>query len=120
MPQRPFFDGIAAAFPCSVQDFFSFLLLLTARIPAICQYPCVKQVFDFSLLEDFDHLNRYANLLERCRGLQGRNPLFSALHPCTLCVPARSVQRIFCSSIRSCTLRLFSLSHSSISFFLKI
>lgn len=31
--------------------------------------PYVKQVFDFGLLEDFDHLYRYANLLEMRQGV---------------------------------------------------
>ncbi|MBI2400433.1 MAG: hypothetical protein HYV23_05165 [Deltaproteobacteria bacterium] len=32
--------------------------------------PYVKQVFDFGLLEDFDHLYRYANLLEMKQGIK--------------------------------------------------
>ncbi len=32
--------------------------------------PYVKQVFDFGLLEDFDHLYRYANLLEMRQGIK--------------------------------------------------
>ena len=32
--------------------------------------PYVKQVFDFGLLEDFDHLYRYANLLEMKEGVK--------------------------------------------------
>lgn len=32
--------------------------------------PYVKQVFDFGLLEDFDHLYRYANLLEMTQGVK--------------------------------------------------
>lgn len=43
---------------------------LTAFLAANVPDPYVKQVFDFGLLEDFDHLYRYANLLEMTQGIQ--------------------------------------------------
>lgn len=41
---------------------------LTAFLARTVPDPYVKQVFDFGLLEDFDHLYRYANLLELTEG----------------------------------------------------
>jgi len=41
---------------------------LTAALARREPDPYVKQVFDFGLLEDFDHLYRYANLLEMTQG----------------------------------------------------
>lgn len=41
---------------------------LTAFLARTCTDPYVKQVFDFGLLEDFDHLYRYANLMETLEG----------------------------------------------------
>jgi rubrerythrin len=43
---------------------------LTAFLAANVPDPYVKQVFDFGLLEDFDHLYRYANLLEMTQGIK--------------------------------------------------
>jgi len=43
---------------------------LTAFLAANVTDPYVKQVFDFGLLEDFDHLYRYANLLELTQGIK--------------------------------------------------
>ncbi|SNB46572.1 hypothetical protein [Geobacter sp. DSM 9736] len=43
---------------------------LTAFLAANVPDPYVKQVFDFGLLEDFDHLYRYANLLEMTQGVK--------------------------------------------------
>lgn len=43
---------------------------LTAFLAANVPDPYVKQVFDFGLLEDFDHLYRYANLLELTQGIK--------------------------------------------------
>ncbi len=37
---------------------------LTAGLAQLVANPYVKQVFDFGLLEDFDHLYRYSNLLD--------------------------------------------------------
>jgi rubrerythrin len=41
---------------------------LTAGLAEMVSDPYVKQVFDFGLLEDFDHLYRYANLLDLVEG----------------------------------------------------
>lgn len=41
---------------------------LTAYLAQTCKDPYVKQVFDLGLLEDFDHLYRYANLMESIEG----------------------------------------------------
>lgn len=41
---------------------------LTACLAKMEPDPYVKQVFDFGLLEDFDHLYRYSNLLETVEG----------------------------------------------------
>ncbi|MBZ0158319.1 MAG: hypothetical protein K8I29_19150 [Alphaproteobacteria bacterium] len=41
---------------------------LTAYLARTVPDPYVKQVFDFGLLEDFDHLYRYSNLLEMTEG----------------------------------------------------
>jgi hypothetical protein len=41
---------------------------LTAYVARTEPDPYLKQVFDFGLLEDFDHLYRYANLLELLEG----------------------------------------------------
>ncbi len=41
---------------------------LTAYLAQNVPDPYVKQVFDFGLLEDFDHLYRYANLMECLEG----------------------------------------------------
>ncbi|MHB8108459.1 MAG: hypothetical protein ACYDHW_00330 [Syntrophorhabdaceae bacterium] len=41
---------------------------LTAYLAQTCTDPYVKQVFDFGLLEDFDHLYRYSNLMETLEG----------------------------------------------------
>lgn len=41
---------------------------LTAFLAANVPDPYVKQVFDFGLLEDFDHLYRYSNLLQMTEG----------------------------------------------------
>ncbi|GFO66141.1 hypothetical protein M1B72_05690 [Geomonas paludis] len=43
---------------------------LTAFLAANVPDQYVKQVFDFGLLEDFDHLYRYANLLEMTQGIK--------------------------------------------------
>lgn len=43
---------------------------LTAFLAANVPDQYVKQVFDFGLLEDFDHLYRYANLLEMTQGVK--------------------------------------------------
>ena len=43
---------------------------LTAFLSRNVSDPYVKQVFDFGLLEDFDHLYRYANLLEMTQGIK--------------------------------------------------
>ena len=43
---------------------------LTAFLAANVPDPYVKQVMDFGLLEDFDHLYRYANLLEMTQGVK--------------------------------------------------
>jgi hypothetical protein len=43
---------------------------LTAFLAANVPDSYVKQVFDFGLLEDFDHLYRYANLLELTQGIK--------------------------------------------------
>lgn len=43
---------------------------LTAFLGRTVTDPYVKQVFDFGLLEDFDHLYRYANLMEALEGKQ--------------------------------------------------
>lgn len=43
---------------------------LTAGLAKMERDPYVKQVFDFGLLEDFDHLYRYANLLETSEGIK--------------------------------------------------
>lgn len=43
---------------------------LTAFLAANVPDPYVKQVMDFGLLEDFDHLYRYANLLEMTQGIK--------------------------------------------------
>jgi hypothetical protein len=43
---------------------------LTAFLAANVPDPYVKQVMDFGLLEDFDHLYRYANLLELTQGIK--------------------------------------------------
>ncbi len=43
---------------------------LTAFLAANVTDQYVKQVFDFGLLEDFDHLYRYANLLEMTQGVK--------------------------------------------------
>jgi hypothetical protein len=42
---------------------------LTATVARREKDPYVKQAFDFGLLEDFDHLYRYANLLQSTRGM---------------------------------------------------
>ena len=42
---------------------------LTARLAKCEPDPYVKQALDFALLEDFDHLYRYANLLEMEQGI---------------------------------------------------
>ncbi len=41
---------------------------LTVGLAEMVSNPYVKQVFDFGLLEDFDHLYRYANLLDLVEG----------------------------------------------------
>ncbi|MDD2671645.1 MAG: hypothetical protein PHW43_04475 [Syntrophales bacterium] len=41
---------------------------LTATLAKMESDPYVKKIFDFGLLEDFDHLYRYANLLETLEG----------------------------------------------------
>ena len=43
---------------------------LTAFLASNVPDPYVKQVFDFGLLEDFDHLYRYSNLLEMTQGMK--------------------------------------------------
>lgn len=43
---------------------------LTAFLAANLKDQYIKQVFDFGLLEDFDHLYRYANLLEMTQGIK--------------------------------------------------
>ncbi|MBT1072875.1 hypothetical protein [Pelotalea chapellei] len=43
---------------------------LTAFLAAHVPDQYVKQVFDFGLLEDFDHLYRYSNLLQMTQGLK--------------------------------------------------
>lgn len=43
---------------------------LTAFLAANVPDPYVKQVMDFGLLEDFDHLYRYSNLLELTQGIK--------------------------------------------------
>lgn len=43
---------------------------LTAFLAANVPDPYVKQVFDFGLLEDFDHLYRYSNLLQMTQGVK--------------------------------------------------
>lgn len=42
---------------------------LTAELAQRVDHPGVKQALDFALLEDFDHLYRYANLLEMEEGI---------------------------------------------------
>jgi hypothetical protein len=46
---------------------------LTAALAKREPDPVVKAALDFALLEDFDHLYRYANLLEMTRGSKPRN-----------------------------------------------
>ncbi|MEW6474635.1 MAG: hypothetical protein AB1679_20470 [Actinomycetota bacterium] len=46
---------------------------LTAWVAQNEPDPYVKQTFDFGLLEDFDHLYRYANLYELIRGERAEN-----------------------------------------------
>jgi rubrerythrin len=46
---------------------------LTAYLAQTVPDPYVKQVFDFGLLEDFDHLYRYANLLDMVDGVNIEN-----------------------------------------------
>ncbi|HEX2965421.1 MAG TPA: hypothetical protein VHO84_06530 [Syntrophorhabdaceae bacterium] len=41
---------------------------LTAFLAETVSDPYIKQVFDFGLLEDFDHLYRYSNLMETLEG----------------------------------------------------
>lgn len=48
---------------------------LTAYLAANVPDPYVKQVFDFGLLEDFDHLYRYANLLQMTQGVKAEKML---------------------------------------------
>jgi rubrerythrin len=43
---------------------------LTAFLARTVTDPYVKQIFDFGLLEDFDHLYRYSNLLELTDGVK--------------------------------------------------
>ena len=43
---------------------------LTAYLASTVPDPYVKQVFDFGLLEDFDHLYRYSNLLQMTQGIK--------------------------------------------------
>lgn len=45
---------------------------LTAFLARTATDPYVKQVFDFGLLEDFDHLYRYSNLMETLEGKQAQ------------------------------------------------
>ncbi len=67
---------------------------LTAFLARTVTDPYVKQVFDFGLLEDFDHLYRYSNLMETLEGKQadkivrnytevfpGRPTMFEHRHP---------------------------------------
>lgn len=67
---------------------------LTAFLARTVSDPYVKQVFDFGLLEDFDHLYRYSNLMETLEGKQadkivrdytevlpGRPTMFEHRHP---------------------------------------
>jgi rubrerythrin len=67
---------------------------LTAGVAQMEPDPYVKSVFDFGLLEDFDHLYRYANLLEMTEGVKaeklvgelteiipGRPTIFEHRHP---------------------------------------
>src|SRR4051794_28653143 len=48
---------------------------LTAYMAKNLKDPYLKQVFDFGLLEDFDHLYRYANLLEMTQGIKAEKLL---------------------------------------------
>lgn len=48
---------------------------LTAFLAANVTDPYVKQVFDFGLLEDFDHLYRYSNLLQMTQGIKSEEML---------------------------------------------
>ncbi|GAB7025569.1 ferritin-like domain-containing protein [Geotalea toluenoxydans] len=48
---------------------------LTAFLSANVPDPYVKQVFDFGLLEDFDHLYRYSNLLQMTEGIKSEKML---------------------------------------------
>lgn len=44
---------------------------LTAALAKHVKDPCVKKALDFALLEDFDHLYRYSNLLKEEYGVDG-------------------------------------------------
>ncbi|MBQ2715008.1 MAG: hypothetical protein IJF76_05220 [Clostridia bacterium] len=44
---------------------------LTAALAKHVKDPCVKKALDFALLEDFDHLYRYSNLLMQEHGIDG-------------------------------------------------
>lgn len=46
---------------------------LTAELAKKETNPCVKNMLDFALLEDFDHLYRYANLLDMRDGIRAEN-----------------------------------------------
>ncbi len=48
---------------------------MTAFMSANLTDPYVKQVFDFGLLEDFDHLYRFSNLLQMTQGVKSEKML---------------------------------------------
>ncbi|RJQ82511.1 MAG: hypothetical protein C4519_07855 [Desulfobacteraceae bacterium] len=73
---------------------------LTAALAKREPHPVVKAALDFALLEDFDHLYRYANLLQMTKGIQAGD-LVGKLTEITVGRPTISEHRHPFDEIRS-------------------